>query len=229
MTRSATTVILALDTSTRIVGVAIYDGCRVLSESTWTSQDYHTVELAPAVAEAFRKTGLDIDGLGVIAVAIGPGSFTGLRVGLALAKGLALARRIPLIGISTMDIMATAQPLLTIPMAIVLRAGRGRLAVGWYRASEDGWKISGKMEIQTAEELEQEIKTPTLICGELTEEERSFLGRRHDQTRLASPAHSLRRPAFLAELAWKRWQNGEIDDAVSLAPIYLHYNESIPG
>jgi tRNA threonylcarbamoyladenosine biosynthesis protein TsaB len=229
MTRSATTVILALDTSTRIVGVAIYDGCRVLSESTWTSQDYHTVELAPAVAEAFRKTGLDIDGLGVIAVAIGPGSFTGLRVGLALAKGLALARRIPLIGISTMDIMATAQPLLTIPMAIVLRAGRGRLAVGWYRASEDGWKITGKMEIQTAEELEQEIKTPTLICGELTEEERSFLGRRHDQTRLASPAHSLRRPAFLAELAWKRWQNGEIDDAVSLAPIYLHYNESIPG
>ncbi len=222
MTRSASSVILALDTSTRTVGVAIYDGYRVLSEATWTSQDYHTVELAPAVAEALRKADLNLDGLGAIAVAIGPGSFTGLRVGLALAKGLALARRIPLIGISTMDIMATAQPPLTIPMVIVLRAGRGRLVVGWYQVSDDNWKFTKEMEILTAEELAQEIKA-------LSDEERSLFGHKHEYVQVASPAHSLRRPAFLAELAWKRWQSGEIDDAVSLAPIYLHYNEPIPG
>ena len=229
MNRSPATVLLALDTSTRTVGVAIYDGFRVLSESTWTSQDYHTVELAPAVAEAFKKVDLNIDAVGAIAVAIGPGSFTGLRVGLALAKGLALVRRIPLIGIPTMDILATAQPPLNIPMAIILRAGRGRLAVGWYEVIEGDWKLTKKIKVLPTEELTQEMKAPAFICGELSEAERLLIGRQLDYAQLASPAHCFRRPAFLAELAWKHWQNGEIDNPISLSPIYLHYNEPIPG
>jgi len=229
MMRSPATVLLAMDTSTRTVGVALHDGFRILSESTWTSQDYHTVELAPAVAEAFMKADLKIDAVGALAVAIGPGSFTGLRVGMALAKGLALVRRIPLIGIPTMDVLATAQPPLAIPMAIVLQAGRGRLAVGWYEVIDGNWKMAKKMEVISAEELAREIQAPVLICGELSEEDRLLFGHRHDYAQLASPAHCLRRPAFLAELAWRRWQDGEIDNSISLAPIYLHYNESIPG
>jgi len=228
MIRSSENVLLALDTSTRTVGVALYDGFRVLSEFAWTSQDYHTVELAPSVAEAFAKADRNIDVLGAIAVAIGPGSFTGLRVSLALAKGLALARRIPLIGIPTMDVLATAQPLQTIPMVIVLRAGRGRLAVGWYQVTDESWMLASKLEVLSVEELAQEIRAPTLVCGELSNEERILLEHENDNAQLASPAHCLRRPSFLAELAWKRWQAKEINDPISLAPIYLHYNDSIP-
>jgi tRNA threonylcarbamoyladenosine biosynthesis protein TsaB len=229
MMRSPAAVLLALDTSTRTVGVALYDGIRVINEATWTSQDYHTVELAPAVAESLRKADLNLDKVGAIAIAIGPGSFTGLRVGLALAKGIALARRIPLVGIPTMDVLATAQPPLTIPMVIVLRVGRGRLAVGWYEIIDGNWKLSKKVEVLSTEDLSQEIQAPVFVCGELSDEERILLVNKRDDMKAASPANCLRRPAFLAELAWKRWQIGEIDDSISLSPIYLHYNDSIPG
>ncbi len=140
MTNSPSYILLALDTSTRNVGLALFDGVQILCESTWVSKDYHTVELAPAVEEAFRKAGLAREGIGALAVALGPGSFTGLRIGLALAKGMALARHLPIIGIPSLDILAAAQPVLDLPLAVVLRAGRGRLAVGWYCAEQNLWK-----------------------------------------------------------------------------------------
>jgi tRNA threonylcarbamoyladenosine biosynthesis protein TsaB len=196
--------LLALDTSTRTIGIALYDGIQVLSESVWNSKDYHTVELAPAVAETLSKSGVSIEDLRTIVVALGPGSFTGLRIGLALAKGIALVRHLPLIGIPT-------------------------LAVGWYEADNNTWHPNGDIEILTPEELSQRIQSPTLVCGELEEEERRLLGRKRKNVTLASPAQSLRRPAFLAELGWRRWQQEDVDDPATLAPFYLHYNEPIPG
>jgi len=226
--------LLALDTSTRVVGLAVYDGNQVIGELSWMTRDYHTVELAPAVAELLTKTKTRISEIGALGVAMGPGSFTGLRIGLALAKGLALARNLPIIGIPTLDILAASQPtsghaIAHVPLAAVLLAGRSRLAVGWYLPVDGTWRQTGQIEILTTQELSDRIQTPTLICGELTGDERRMLSRKRKNVILASPAHSLRRPSFLAELAWQRWQAGQVDDPATLSPIYLHYNEPIPG
>jgi tRNA threonylcarbamoyladenosine biosynthesis protein TsaB len=148
-----------------------------------------------------------------------------LRIGLALAKGICLARQFPLIGIPTLDILAAGQPVIEDQLVAVLRAGRGRIAAGWYQAHRGAWKSSGRVEILTAEELAKQLESPAQVSGELTEEERRLFGRRHKFARLASPAQSLRRPAYLAELGWVRWQAGKVDDPASLAPFYLHYNE----
>jgi len=221
--------LLAIDTSTRIVGVAVYDGIQVLGEITWASKNYHTVELAPVVVDILERAQVHPSALKVVAVATGPGSFTGLRIGLSLAKGMALARRFDLVGVPTLDVLAVAQPLVNQPMAAVLRAGRGRLAVGWYQPGAKGWKATGKLEVLTCEALAEKIESPTLVCGELDQEERRVLGRRRGTVTLATPARSLRRPSFLAELAWKRWMAGQRDDPVILAPIYLHQQEPARG
>lgn len=221
--------LLAFDTSTRVMGLALYDGSRLLCEASWACGDHHTVELAPAIAEALQRCGLSTSALQALGVAIGPGSFTGVRIGLALAKGMALAQHIPLVGIPTLDVLAAAQPVQNIPLAAVLQAGRGRLAVGWYRAEAGAWQPQGSLEVLDAHTLAERIQQPTRVCGELTEEERHVLGRKRRLVILASPAQSLRRAGFLAELAWRRWQAGKVDDPVSLKPIYLHIGEPIPG
>ena len=221
--------LLAFDTSTRVMGLALYDGSRLLCEASWACGDHHTVELAPAIAEALQRCGLSTSALQALGVAIGPGSFTGVRIGLALAKGMALAQHIPLVGIPTLDVLAAAQPVQNIPLAAVLQAGRGRLAVGWYRAEAGAWQPQGSLEVLDAHTLAERIQQPTRVCGELTEEERHVLGRKRRLVILASPAQSLRRAGFLAELAWWRWQAGKVDDPVSLKPIYLHIGEPIPG
>ena len=213
--------LLALDTSTSQIGLSLYNGNQVLAELTWTSQLRHTVELAPAIQELLGKTGIPISELKALGVAIGPGSFTSLRVGLALAKGLALSRHIPLIGIPSLDVVARSVPLQDLPLAACLQAGRGRLAVGWYHTTSTGWETRGNVETMTADELAESIKSPTLVCGELTEEDRQRLARKYRNVKIPSPAQCLRRPGLLAEMAWERWQAGDIPSAESLAPIYL--------
>jgi len=220
--------LLAIDTSTKKTGLALYDGVQVRHEAVWPSAHHHTVELSPAIQSALDGAGLTVEDLQAVCVATGPGSYTGLRIGLAAAKGLALACSIPIIGIPTLDVLAAAQPLTDAIMAAVLEAGRGRLAVGWYEAGEGKWQPKDDAEVLTPADLSKRIRQPTLVCGELSEDVRRLLARKHVNVILASPAAGFRRPSFLAELGWQRWQAGDIDDPYSLAPTYLHTGEAIP-
>jgi tRNA threonylcarbamoyladenosine biosynthesis protein TsaB len=221
--------LLAVDTSTAQIGLALFDGTKVLGELNWTSQQHHTTELAPALAGLLARSAATIEQVSALGVAIGPGSFTALRVGLAFVKGLALARRLPLIGVPTLDVLAAAQPIAKLPLAAVLQAGREKLAVGWYKPAKTGWQAQGPARVETVKSLADAITSPTLVCGELTAEERQRLARKRANVTLASPTQSVRRPAVLAELAWARWQAGKVDEAASLAPIYLHTAEPAPG
>lgn len=217
--------LLAVDTSTAQVGVAVYDGSQVLGEYAWRSHQHHTVELAPAVAELLARCGLTMEDLRALGVALGPGSYTSLRVGLSLVKGLALARRIPLIGIPTLDVYAAGQPASKLPLLAAIQAGRGRLAIGWYKSSKRGWQPKGPASVISVEALIYEIRTPSIVCGEFTAEDRQRLARDEVNVKLVPPSQSVRRPAVLAELAWARWQKGEVDDEASLAPVYLQATE----
>jgi tRNA threonylcarbamoyladenosine biosynthesis protein TsaB len=220
--------LLALDTSTAQIGLAIYDGSQVISEYAWRSRLRHTVELAPAIFESLKRCDLTMDDIQALGVALGPGSFTSLRVGLSLAKGLALSRHVPLIGIPTLDILAAAQPTARMPLVVVLQAGRGRYAVGWYKSSKNGWQAKVPARVMTIEVLADEVKSPVIVCGELTAADRQKLAEKAD-VHLVSPVGSVRRPAVLAELAWGRWKADQVDDQATLAPIYLHVAESIPS
>ena len=214
--------LLAIDTSTAQVGLALYDGMQILSEMTWTTRQHHTTELAPALSGLLNRCGVPMDMVGALGVAVGPGSFTSLRVGLSLVKGIALARHIPVIGISTMDIIAAAQPAGKHPLAVVIQAGRKRMAVGWYHCLKNQWQAQGGVKGSTIDELADEIESPTYVAGELSSDDRSRLARKRVNILLASPVHCIRRPSILADLAWARWQKNDVDDAATLAPVYLH-------
>ena len=221
--------LLAVDTSTTQVGIALYDGTQVIGESLWHGKLRHTTSLAPEITALLKRTNRTMDEVTALGVAIGPGSFTSLRVGLSLIKGLALSRNLPLIGIPTLDILSTSQPIRDLRLATVLQAGRGRLAVGTYRVSNSGdWESEDNLNVMRVDELAASIEEPTLICGELSAEEREILAKAN-LVELSSPARSARRPACLAEIAWKRYQANDKDDAASLSPIYLQVGAQIPS
>ena len=236
--------LLAVDTSTPQIGLAFYDGAQVLAESLWTSKARHTVELAPALTDMLTHTGLKIAQIEALGVAIGPGSFTSLRVGLSFVKGLAFARSLPTFGINTLDIVAASQTPGQWPLLCTLPAGRGRLAVGRYirhthqpESSLEAetlttgyglkWKNNGAAVIMTAAELATSVLENTFVCGDLNAAERMLLVK-NEHIKLISPALSMRRPAILAELAYTRWQTDTADDISNLAPLYLHLTDPIP-
>ena len=231
--------LLAIDTSTAQIGLALYDGTSVPGEFVWHSGLHHTEELAPALADLLRRVGIKMDAITALGVALGPGSFTSLRVGLAFVKGLVLARHVPVVGIPTLDIVAAAVPLPNpaatadenqpARLAALVQAGRGRLALGWYIAGGREWQADSPVTVTTADELAEQIHKPVLVCGELSADERSRLMRKFKNVSLASPAQCVRRPGILAELAWQRWQAGKTDQAATLAPIYIHVAGGLPA
>lgn len=222
--------LLAIDTATRTASLALHDGARVRAELTWESQDHHTVELMPRIAGVLAQLNATARDLTGVAVSLGPGSFTGVRVGIAAAKGLALAGRIKLVGVPTLDIVAQAMPGLHLPLVAVLTAGRGRVCAQRYRPAKGKLEADGPAWLTTVRELGTDWTETTCVCGELTAEDRRDLRKRLGAlVELASPSDALRRAGYLAELGWARLNAGQTDDPATLVPIYLQTPSGSPA
>lgn len=220
--------LLAIDTSTDWIGMALYDGEKIISEQVWQTHNRHTVELVPAISHLLARSNVKKTELTGLGVALGPGSFTSLRIGITVMKGLSLALKIPIVGTPSLDVLAAGQPPLDIPLWAVLHAGRKLLAFSPYKYEDNGWVCQEDAIVIKAKDLEEKIEGSVYICGELTESDRKTLGRKWKTVHLASPANCLRRPAILAELAWQKLQLKGGDDSTSLSPIYLHTSTPIP-
>lgn len=207
--------LLAIDTSTADAGVACYDGDRgVLAECTWRAGRDHTAQLLPQIELALRHVGCARSDIHAVAVALGPGSWSGLRVGMSVAKGFALARNMPLIGVGTLQALAYQHRTPRARVTPIIQLGRGRVAT----LGEDALTAQNV----TLAELAAAIDGPALFCGDLDAETRTALRRLLGERALfPSPAANLRRPAYLAELAWLRLSAGERDAIATLEPIYL--------
>lgn len=213
--------ILAIDTSTQTASLALYEGQGgVAAELTWRSLSHHTVELAPYLNLLLQR--VPSSTLSGLAVALGPGSFTGLRAGLSLAKGLVLALGIPLVGVPTLDVLAYSQRYQPLPICALLEAGRGRVCAAFYEKEGSDLRRVSDYLLTTVEELASHVSVPTLFCGEIDPQEVEILPKGSNHLiLLASPASSLRRAGYLAELGWERLQRGGGDDPRSLEPLYL--------
>lgn len=211
--------------------MVLADGAALVSGRSWRSAVSHTTELMPAVAQLLESRGVRPAGLDAVAVALGPGGFSALRTGLSVAKGLALAARIPVIGVGSLDLEAYPVRDSGLPVCALLEAGRGEassalISPGGVRLRDD--RITG------IEGLLDEIRGmpmavgggmatvgPVLFCGEgmsaWAGDIRAALGGRAAlcHTPPAARAHSL------AALAAARLERGETDDLDALQPHYL--------
>lgn len=213
--------ILAIDTSSAQGGAALYDGQR-LSLRSWPADRSHTTTVLRELHHLLDAEGFGARGLAAIVVAIGPGAFTGLRVGIGVAKGFHLANDVPLIGVSTLE--ATALPFACCggPIVATIAAGRGRLVWAHYEPSESGVAESRSPRNGTAIELAEELRFAgaVIIAGELDDDQVAIIA---SVEHVSIPPRALRsrQPSALAEIGWRRWRSGAVDDAAMLEPTYL--------
>ena len=216
-------VLLAIDTCTRRASIALRDGTALRAEMTWECERQETALVSAHIKQLMQACHIQPADLGAVAVAIGPGSFTGVRCGLAIGKGLAVARGIPMIGVTAFDVIAHAQPRQTnsVPMLALLQVGRGRVAAcryEWHGNDErDAPSVASDWWMQTWQELSDGIEPPIYVCGDIAPPLAAMLA---GKATLAPATLNLRRAGFLAELAFVRWQHGETDDTMSITAIY---------
>jgi tRNA threonylcarbamoyladenosine biosynthesis protein TsaB len=206
--------LVAIDTSTNQMGLACYTKDGIRAEYSWDSQRNHTTQLIPQLDTLLRRASVSLDALQAIAVALGPGSWSGLRAGLSAAKGIAIARDIPIIGISTLAALTYQYAGNGHPVVPLIRLGRERFA------TND--PAGGAARNITLDLLRGEIGVATLFCGDIDGDVRTTLSAMFGKrARFPSNAGQIRRPGYLAELAWQRFAHGDTDDLVTLEPIYL--------
>lgn len=214
--------ILAIDASTAWSGVALYDaaGGAVLAEHGWRTGPDHARQLLPELDAMVRGQGMTARDLTGVGVAIGPGTFNGVRVAVSTAKVLARALDVPIAGVNTL--LLYVQPfrgtgLLVRPM---LGAARGEIGTGLWRAGARLEEVE-PTRLASPEDLRHPPLEPTVFVGEIEPAVRNLIAALGPTALLASPGQSVRRTAALAELAAERLAAGGHDSAAALAPIYL--------
>ena len=220
--------LLAIDTSSRYGGMALADtDGNVVEARLWRTKVNHTAQLMPAVAAALQTHGLQVAHLTGVAVALGPGPFSALRVGVSAAKGLAMAAGLPIVGIDTLALEALPHVTPDGTVSAWLEAGRNEVAAAWFGG--DGARRCDDAIAAPESLLRREsdlTPAPILYCGEAAH------ARRHD-IRSPSAGHDPDWPAAvapwtpadrlwaLAGLASRRIRDGDSDDLSTLQPYYL--------
>ena len=210
--------LLAVDSSTRYAGVAICQEGRVLSCRSWYSGVNHTSELMPAVSQTLQHHGLAVGEVNGIAVALGPGGFSALRVGMSVVKGLALTTGTPVVGLGTLDLEAYPYLQSGLPVCAILDAGRKEVASALF--GPNGQRMRDDL-VCRPQELVDSIDEPTLFCGEALANWGDFIREQLGPLAMVAGPVPTQRLWALGELGWKRLVAGDVSDLATLQPTYL--------
>jgi tRNA threonylcarbamoyladenosine biosynthesis protein TsaB len=218
--------LLAVESATLSGGAAILDGDRLLGEITLNIAITHSERLLAAVDRLLADCGLapaDLEGL---AVSVGPGSFTGLRVGLATVKGLAMALDLPIAPVPTLDALAARLPFADAPVCPILDARKNEVYLSLYRWRGDRMCRERDYLALPPELAAAELTAPVILLGDGIEACRPWLDKQGDGIRIAPAAQRLPAAATVAELGHAVLAAGEGVGAESLAPLYLRPSEA---
>jgi tRNA threonylcarbamoyladenosine biosynthesis protein TsaB len=214
--------LLAIETSSRALGVAVIGDGRLLSSYELLADYPHAVELPGAVSRVLKDAGTSLDALEAVAVDIGPGSFTGLRIGLAFAKALAVTRKTPLVGVASLDVLAAGLPAAPGSVCCLLDARQKNVYAAAYRL-EGGTPVRmSDYRLGPVDDLLPQLGQPAILLGDGVALYRERLLARWPDAQVAPPELWLPRAPTLGRLAAARVARGELDDPARLVPLYLY-------
>jgi tRNA threonylcarbamoyl adenosine modification protein YeaZ len=211
--------LLAIDTSTDNASLALVQGDEVYAEANWRCEQNHTVELLPHLARLLDDK-VAISSISCVIVAKGPGSFNGLRVGISTAKGLAFSLGIPIIGISSLEVVAYQHAKTGLPICPIFNAGRGEIATAIYQGKDNKWRQLVAEHITTVDALCSAITSKTVFCGEFVPQVAGQLRKQLEERAIIATTEPPR-ARLLAELGKQRLEAGDYDHLTTLQPLYL--------
>jgi tRNA threonylcarbamoyladenosine biosynthesis protein TsaB len=223
-------IILSIDSSTPVAGIAVSDGMQLLGEITLNTKNTHSEKLMPLVKHLLDELALSVNDLDAIAVTQGPGSFTGLRIGMATAKGLAQGAGKKLIAVPTLDCLA--QNLLHYPGIIcpIMNAQKKQVYTAIYRSGRDKLERLSDYQAIAVEQLAaqlKELKEDIWFVGDgvaaFADMFQELLG---DACRFADGHNILPRAGALAMLAAERASEEQFDDLYQAELIYIRKSEA---
>jgi tRNA threonylcarbamoyladenosine biosynthesis protein TsaB len=219
--------ILGIDTSTMMGAVAVVEGDTLLAELRTNVSITHSERLMQHIDGLLSSAGLNIKDIDGFAVALGPGSFTGLRIGLAAAKALAYAEGKPIAGIPTLEALADNLPFCGYQVCPVLDARKQQVYAALYAPTADGRDTVFPTSVLTPQELAARITGPTVFLGDGAYAYRDFLKETLvDKAIFAPQACSYPSGAAVAFRGQAEIRAGRVADPMTLVPMYIRKSEA---
>jgi tRNA threonylcarbamoyladenosine biosynthesis protein TsaB len=219
--------ILAVDTATRSCSVAIVDKESLLAEVTLIRDQTHSRHLMGMIKKANELSGLFISDMDGFAVTRGPGSFTGLRIGLSTIKGLAAASGKPMVGVSSLEVLAIQSYVSSFLICPLIDARRGEVYYSNYRYKNGRLSQMIAEQVATPKEALTGIYEPCIFVGTgATLYQETIRFKLGEFAHFAAPAQNTISAATVAFLSLNRFQSGDTDDDRSLTPCYLRKSDA---
>jgi tRNA threonylcarbamoyladenosine biosynthesis protein TsaB len=224
----ADVLVLGIDTATTQVSVALGDAAEVRGEIRLGGGRRHAEQLAPAIEYLCRESRIELAQLSALAVGIGPGLFTGLRVGVTTAKVMAQALHVPVVAIPSLDLVA--YPLRHAARTLVVVSDARRREVFWarYRTVPGGVQRVGDYNVTAPAELAADLEATdeeVLLVGDgVARYTEVFAG--IDHAELAGPEHTWPSAGALVELAARRVEREEFCAPGDVEPMYLRRSDA---
>lgn len=216
--------LLAVETSSPVFSVAVCEGPQVRSFVQIEGQGRPSTLLADLIGEACAEAGLELKDLDGFSVSIGPGSFTGLRIGVMTVKTLAWALKKPVVPVSSLEIISRNAEDNSKPVLIFLDARRGNVYSALFHPDgKGGLKRMTPDQVLAPEEAVRPIRGPTLVLGDGLKKYGELLSALPAEQ--ASPDRWIPRADRACEIAASLWPNGPVDDIHRLVPKYLYSKE----
>ena len=208
-------------------GVAIMEDNLLVAETRTNVKVTHSERIMTEVHHILATSGLRIEDIDVFAVAIGPGSFTGLRVGLSTVKGLVYATGKRLVAVPTLEALAWNVPFSAYTVCPLLDARRKEVYAGVFKWIGGGFTRVVHEQAVKLDHLLSMIKEPAVFLGEGAAIYRDSIERAiGDKAIFAHPQNAVPSPSNVAYLGMRRAARGEFSDPVSLIPLYLRRSEA---
>jgi tRNA threonylcarbamoyladenosine biosynthesis protein TsaB len=220
--------ILAVDTSTTSGSIALLDGVQVMAEWTLQSAQTHNRRLLKTVGQLLSELGWSFDHLDGFAVTTGPGSFTGLRIGLTTVKTLAWTARKPFAGVPSLEALAAPLGFAALPICPLVNARKNELYFALYEPDgRGGVRLQAPCLVDSAERIVKLISGPTIFCGDgwpLCEE---LFRKKLGALAVAAPApfHVIR-ASHVGELARRRFLQQQAENPLTCVPLYVRPSEA---
>jgi tRNA threonylcarbamoyladenosine biosynthesis protein TsaB len=219
--------ILGLDTATWRASVGLVVDGTVVTEHSQVADGSHAVSLLPLIEAVLRDADCSIDALDAVAVSRGPGSFTGLRIGLSVAKGLACAAGLRLVGVPTLEALARTVADRHGVICPVLDARKGELYAACFASAPGSWKRLTADVLVTPEALLAMLPAPSVILGDAVDTYGPLLRQRRGSLVTLLPCESYGpRGGVVACMGWERLQAGQTDRLQDLEPLYIRPSEA---
>lgn len=224
--------ILAIDTSTMLGGIAIMDESLLIAESRLNVRSTHSERLMTEIERCLKQSGIKISDIDAFAVAAGPGSFTGLRIGLSTVKGFSYATGKPIVSVPTLEALAWNFPYSKYPVCTMLDARKKEVYAALFKWEEGNFirllnATSAKPEEFARDALRVMHDDKFIFAGEgaalYGDKIIEVMG---EKAIFASPEKTVPSPANVAVLGLKKAKAGEFSEPISLIPIYIRKSEA---